>query len=153
MHQPPGFRDSSHPNYVCRLQKSLYGLKQAPRAWFQRFTNYVTTIGFTQSKSDHSLFIYHNKNDIAFLLIYVDDIILTASSDQVRSSIISRLHSEFAMTDLGLLSSFLGISVTHKDGYLYLSQSTYAESILKRAGMSSCKSCPTPIDTKPKMSI
>nr|GFA23715.1 ribonuclease H-like domain-containing protein [Tanacetum cinerariifolium] len=34
MHQPPGFVDSAHPDYVCHLQHSLYGLKQAPRAWF-----------------------------------------------------------------------------------------------------------------------
>ncbi|GKB37501.1 ribonuclease H-like domain-containing protein [Tanacetum coccineum] len=34
MHQPPGFVDSAHPDYVCHLQRSLYGLKQAPRAWF-----------------------------------------------------------------------------------------------------------------------
>ncbi|GKF33693.1 ribonuclease H-like domain-containing protein, partial [Tanacetum coccineum] len=37
MQQPPGFRDSQHPDHVCLLQRSLYGLKQAPRAWFQRF--------------------------------------------------------------------------------------------------------------------
>ncbi|GJX79242.1 ribonuclease H-like domain-containing protein, partial [Tanacetum coccineum] len=37
MHQPLGFVDSSHPDYVCHLQRSLYGLKKAPRAWFQRF--------------------------------------------------------------------------------------------------------------------
>jgi len=33
MHQPLGFRDLGHPDYVCLLKKSLYGLKQAPRAW------------------------------------------------------------------------------------------------------------------------
>ncbi|GJT55534.1 ribonuclease H-like domain-containing protein [Tanacetum coccineum] len=32
MHQPPGFVDTTHPDYVCHLQRSLYGLKQAPRA-------------------------------------------------------------------------------------------------------------------------
>ncbi|GJY35032.1 ribonuclease H-like domain-containing protein [Tanacetum coccineum] len=42
MHQPPRFRDSIHPDYVCLLQRSLYGLKQAPRAWFQRFASYIT---------------------------------------------------------------------------------------------------------------
>ena len=30
--QPPGYEDSSHPNYICKLDKALYGLKQAPRA-------------------------------------------------------------------------------------------------------------------------
>ncbi|GJV77134.1 ribonuclease H-like domain-containing protein [Tanacetum coccineum] len=38
MHQPPGFTDSAHSDYVCLLQKSLYGLKQAPRACFFYFT-------------------------------------------------------------------------------------------------------------------
>ena len=46
MHQPLGFRDRDRPDHVCLLQKSLYGLKQAPRAWYQRFDECVTTIGF-----------------------------------------------------------------------------------------------------------
>ncbi|GJZ07716.1 ribonuclease H-like domain-containing protein [Tanacetum coccineum] len=48
MQQPPGFRDSQHPDHVCLLQRSLYGLKQAPRAWFQRFAAYAARL-FLQS--------------------------------------------------------------------------------------------------------
>ncbi|GJR76321.1 ribonuclease H-like domain-containing protein [Tanacetum coccineum] len=44
MHQPPGFWDSVHPDYVCLLQRSLFGLKQAPRARFQWFASYVTRL-------------------------------------------------------------------------------------------------------------
>nr|GEV08463.1 reverse transcriptase [Tanacetum cinerariifolium] len=51
MHQPPGFWDSVHPDYVCLLQRSLYGLKQAPRVWFQRFASYITRVGFSHSRS------------------------------------------------------------------------------------------------------
>jgi hypothetical protein len=76
MHQPPGFRDPEHPDYVCLLLRSLYGLKQAPRAWFQRFATYITTVGFTPSRCDSSLFIYRQGDDIAFLLLYVDDTFL-----------------------------------------------------------------------------
>ncbi|GKB25388.1 ribonuclease H-like domain-containing protein [Tanacetum coccineum] len=83
MHQPPGFRDPEHPDYVCLLQRSLYGLKQAPRAWFQRFAAYITTVGFTPSRCDSSLFIYRQGDDTSFLLLYVDDIVLTASSDRL----------------------------------------------------------------------
>nr|GEV11441.1 ribonuclease H-like domain-containing protein [Tanacetum cinerariifolium] len=50
MHQPLGFRDSIHPDYVCLLQRSLYGLKQAPRAWFQRFASYITRVGFVGAR-------------------------------------------------------------------------------------------------------
>ncbi|XP_050874988.1 uncharacterized mitochondrial protein AtMg00810-like [Lathyrus oleraceus] len=89
---------------------------------------------------------------MAYLLLYVDDITLTASSDNLCQSIISRLNSEFAMKDLGPLNYFLGIAVTRHDGGLFLSQKKYADEILERAGMSSCKSCPTLVDTKPKLS-
>lgn len=86
MQQPPGFRDKSRPDYVCLLQKSLYGLKQAPRAWYQRFADFVGTIGFINSKSDNSLFVYSQGTDIAYILLYVDDIILVTSSDHLNRS-------------------------------------------------------------------
>jgi hypothetical protein len=144
MHQPPGFRDPRHPDYVCLLKKSLYGLKQAPRAWYQRFTEFVATLGFSHSTCDHSLFIYHNGNDIAYILLYVNDIILSASSDTLRQYIMSNLSGEFAMKDLGSISYFLSISVTRHSGGLFLSQHKYAEEIIEGASMSSCKPVSTP---------
>jgi len=90
--------------YVCLLKKSLYGPKQAPRAWQQRFAYYVSRLGFSHSKADHSLFIYRQGNAMAYILPYVDDIILTSSSDALRTSTMTLLGSEFAMKDLGPLS-------------------------------------------------
>ncbi|GJZ67908.1 ribonuclease H-like domain-containing protein [Tanacetum coccineum] len=88
--------------------RSLYGLKQAPRAWFNRFARYATCIGFSPSRCDSSLFIYRHGAETAYLLIYVDDIMLTASSSGLLQRIISSLHKEFDMTDLGALNYFLG---------------------------------------------
>ncbi|XP_071735030.1 uncharacterized mitochondrial protein AtMg00810-like [Rutidosis leptorrhynchoides] len=147
-----GFRDPVHPDYVCHLKKSLYGLKQAPREWYQRFADFVATLGFTHSKCDHSLFIYKNGRDTAYLLLYVDDIILTTSSDVLRLTIMNHLSNEFAMKYLGKLDYFLGISVQHTSSGLFLNQSKYAREIVERAGMSSCKPARTPVDTKSKLS-
>ena len=119
--QPKGFIDLVAPNSVCLLQKSLYGLKQAPRAWNQRFSNFICSIGFTTSKSDASLFVYKAGDNMAYLL-YVDDIIVTASSPALLQHVTSRLQSKFAMTDLGNLHHFLGISVTWDSSRLFLSQ-------------------------------
>ncbi|XP_022041549.1 uncharacterized mitochondrial protein AtMg00810-like [Helianthus annuus] len=124
----------------------------APRAWYQRFTDFVTLQGFRQSKSDNSLFIYHHGHEIAYLLIYVDDIILTTSSEDLRIRLLHKLSSEFAMKNLGPLSYFLGIQVTREGDTMFLSQQAYVRDILHRASMDSCKSVATPVDTQSKLS-
>jgi hypothetical protein len=111
--QPPDFIDPSTPNSVCLLQKLLYSLKQAPIAWYQRCVSYLVNLGFTASALNVSLFVYKHGSQLAYLLLYVDDIILTASSSELLQSITTCLHLEFAMIDLGDLSYFLGISVTY----------------------------------------
>lgn len=85
MEQPPGFV-SSDPNLVCHLHKALYGLKQAPRQWFERLKGTLIEFGFCPSKHDSSLFIYKHHNCVAYLLVYVDDIILTGSSPSLLQS-------------------------------------------------------------------
>nr|GEV55362.1 copia protein [Tanacetum cinerariifolium] len=124
--------------------RSLYGLKQAPRAWFQRFAAYIATVGFTPSRCDSSLFIYKHGDDTAFLLLYVDDIVLTASSDPLLQQIIASLHREFSMTDLG-------ISVTRDSSGMFLSQCKYAMEILERAHIVGCNPSRTPVDTESKL--
>ncbi|GKA41846.1 ribonuclease H-like domain-containing protein [Tanacetum coccineum] len=88
---------------------------------------------------------------VAYLLIYVDDIVLTASSMDLLRRIISSLHKEFDMTDLGALNYFLGISVTRDSIGMLLSQNKYALELLKRAHMANCNPTRTPVDTESKL--
>ena len=111
----------------------------------------MATLGFQHCKSDHSLFIYNKEYDIAYILLYVGDIILVASSDSLRRYIMSFLSVEFIMKDLGPLSYFLGIDVTRTTTNMFLSQKSMQKIFLKRAGITNCKTCPKPIDTKPKL--
>nr|CAB3464295.1 unnamed protein product [Digitaria exilis] len=149
--QPSGFEDPAHPDYVCRLNKSLYGLKQAPRAWYSRFAAFLLSLGFVEAKSDTSLFVYRRGSDLIYLLLYVDDIVLTASSSALLRRTISALQQEFSMKDLGQLHHFPGMSVQRSGSGLLLSQRQYMLDILDRAGMADCKSCTTPVDTNPKL--
>ncbi|KAJ9563189.1 hypothetical protein OSB04_008349 [Centaurea solstitialis] len=151
MHQPPGFRDPRFPDHVCHLQRSLYGLKQAPRTWYHRFAEYAVRLGFHRSRTDSSLFIHHSPEATAYLLLYVDDIILTASSTTFLGQIITQLSHEFAMTDLGALNYFLGISACRSPTGLFLSQQKYATEILERANMLNCKPARTPTDSAQKL--
>ncbi|GJV85928.1 ribonuclease H-like domain-containing protein [Tanacetum coccineum] len=123
MHQPPRFWDSVHPDYV----------------------------DFSHSRCNSSLFIYKQGTDTAYLLLYVDDIVLTASSEILLLQIIKSLHQEFTMTDMGPLNYFLGISILRDSLELFLSQKKYAVEILDRAHMVNCNPSRTPIDTESKL--
>jgi hypothetical protein len=150
--QPSGFIDSNHPDFVCKLNKSLYGFKQAPHAWFLRFTAFLSKIGFIAAKSDSSLFIMHQGSHTTYLLLYVDDIVLTTSSSPLLTKIINGLQQEFSMTDLGPLQHFLGIAVTRSQSGLFLSQEQYAVELLDKANMSNCNPCVTLVGTATKLS-
>jgi hypothetical protein len=108
-------------------------------------------LGFVETKLDTSLVIYQRRSDTAYLLLYVDDIVLTASSPGLLRWIISALQQEFAMKDLGALHHFLGMHVQRSGDGLLLSQRQYMLDILDRAGMAECKSCSTLVDTNPKV--
>nr|GEY78329.1 ribonuclease H-like domain-containing protein [Tanacetum cinerariifolium] len=90
-------------------------------------------------------------DDTMFWLLYVDDIVLTASSDRLLQQIIASLHRKFFITDLGALNYFLGISVTRDTSGMFLSQRKYAMEILERAHMVGCNPSRTPVDTESKL--
>ncbi|XP_071678497.1 uncharacterized protein [Lolium perenne] len=150
--QPTGFVDPERPDDVCLLSRSLYGLKQAPRAWYQRIAGFLHQLGFRSTRSDASLFVYRTGNDMAYLLLYVDDIILTASTAALLRQLTDRLRAEFALKDLGPLHYFLGIEVVRRADGFFLHQRKYAHELLERAGMLNCNPAPTPVDTKAKLS-
>jgi hypothetical protein len=131
--------------------KSLYGLKQAPRTWYSWFATYLTTLGFIEVKSDTSLFIFHRGSDTVYLLLYVDDIILTVSSTELLHRTISAFQRKFTMKDLGPLHHFLVIIVERRSDDLFLHQRTYTLDILKRVVMTDCKLCTTPVDLQAKL--
>nr|GEY50517.1 reverse transcriptase domain-containing protein [Tanacetum cinerariifolium] len=151
MYQPSGFVDSRFPHHVCLLLCSLYGLKHAHRAWFQRLASYVLRVGFSSSRCDSSLFIYQHGFEVAYLVIYIDDIVPMTSYMDLLRRIIFSLHKKFDMTDLGALNYLLGISVTRDSTCMFMSQKKYALELLKRAHMTNCNPTRTPVDTKSKL--
>nr|KYP55969.1 Copia protein [Cajanus cajan] len=80
---------------VCKLQKALYGLKHAPCAWFERLTSVLLMLGFNKSKCDPSLFIFSDSTTIVYMLVYMDDIILTRNSSPIIGYISVNKVSQF----------------------------------------------------------
>jgi histone deacetylase 1/2 len=153
MKQPPGFAHPNAPNHICRLDKALYGLKQAPRAWYSRLSTKLQDFGFTPSKADTSLFLYTRAGVTIFVLIYVDDIIVTSSSDHAVSTLLKDLNAHFAIKDLGPLHFFLGIEVKRTHDALLLTQEKYANGFVAKVSMLGCKPAPTPLSSFESLSL
>lgn len=145
MIQPPGFVNKNFPDHVCRLKKALYGLKQAPRAWYTELRVFLLSLGFVNSTADASLFIYKKPEVTLYLLVYVDDIIMTGNSSAELSKLIATLAARFSLKDLGCLSYFLGVEVIPSAAGMFLSQRKYIIDLLHKSGMTNTKPASTPL--------
>ena len=74
--QPEGVVAGRKENLVYKLQKSIYGLKQASRSWNIQFDQVVKSFGFTQNPDEPCVCKKSKGKVIAFLVLYVDDILL-----------------------------------------------------------------------------
>jgi len=146
MAQSEGFVNVSKPTHVCRLIKSLYGLKQAPRAWYNKLKEALISLGFIRSVADASLFIKRIADYVLFVLVYVDDILLTGSSSAALQACIHDLDCQFALKTLGAVNYFLGFEAYRNTSGLYLTQTKYVVDLLKKVGMEDCKPCDTPMN-------
>jgi len=80
---------------VCKLERSLYGLKQASRQWNLELTKLLLSQGFYQSKSDYSLFFKVSQGLCTFILVYVDDLLITGDDVSSITQIKAKLHEDF----------------------------------------------------------
>jgi len=130
---------SSQGRYVCKLLKSLYGLKQAPRQWFEKLSTALIQFGFHQSKADYTLFTKKTAQEFTMVLIYVDDMVIIGSNATTVSTLKLHLSSQFHMKDLGCLSYFLGLEVSHTAEDIFLCQKKCAQDLHKKTKMTHCR--------------
>jgi len=136
----------TNQHIACRLIKSIYGLKQSPRAWYGKINTFFHNHGFHRSERDHNVHIHSFFKLI--LLLYVDDLVITAPRLEDVDWIRGLLHEEFEMTDLGPLTVFLGMEIRRNRVLqcLHLYQQRYIDNILARFGMSTAATVSTPSD-------
>lgn len=153
MNQPQGFVDTQFPHHVCKLNKAIYGLRQAPRAWFDKLRSSFLQHGFTNSKTDTSLFFSCKQGKLLLILVYVDDILITGDDSAMIHQLIKDLHFQFALKTLGPVSYFLGLEVFRDATGLYLYQHKYIMDLLERTHMLDSSSQPTPMCPSVKLTV
>ncbi|KAI3808618.1 hypothetical protein L1987_24573 [Smallanthus sonchifolius] len=150
MKVPQGFSKEGETR-VCRLRQSLYGLKQASRNWYHKFTKFLLSLDFKQSKADHSLFTYQKGGIYVAILIYVDNVIIVGNNAEKIQQTKQQLDEEFSVKNLGPLKYFLGIEVAKTSDRLVLSQRKYTLDILKDSGMLGCRPSAFPFEQGTKL--
>ncbi|GAU24468.1 hypothetical protein TSUD_319450 [Trifolium subterraneum] len=142
---PQGLEGTSD-NQVCKLTKSLYGLKQASRQWYEKLSQFLTTLGYAHMPSDPTLFTKQTKTSFTTLLVYVDDIVLTGDSLEEIEATKAHLNKAFGIKDIGILKYFLGLEVAHSQQGITLCQRKYCLDLLTETGSLGCKPSSVPMD-------
>jgi hypothetical protein len=114
---------------------------------------YITSLSFVEAKFDTSLFVFQRGTNTVYRLLYVDNIVLTASNAALLQQTISALKQKFTMKDLRPLHHFLGVSVHHQVDGLFLTQRQFALDIIEQAGMMDYKPVSTLVDIQAKVSV
>uniref|UniRef100_A0AAV1TFV9 Reverse transcriptase Ty1/copia-type domain-containing protein n=1 Tax=Peronospora matthiolae TaxID=2874970 RepID=A0AAV1TFV9_9STRA len=128
MDQPAGYLDKKQLDYVCKLKRSLYGLNESPRMWNQTIDGFMIKMGFRKCEPDHCVYIKRDDQDMIFVVLYVDDLILASSSNELLKSTKMALSTRFEMKDLGELNYFLGMKIKNdrKTGMVTVRQTKFS---------------------------
>src|SRR6266850_662180 len=132
---------------VKQLLKALYGLKQAGHKWYDALHAMVTDLDFRISKVDPGVFTACIQKDILILAVHVDNCTMTINLQKLIMLYKEKLHTWYALTDLGPVSWLLRIQVTHnhETRTISLSQEAYIKSVIACFSLANMKAYSTPM--------
>ncbi|KAL0448667.1 UNVERIFIED_CONTAM: hypothetical protein Slati_1423100 [Sesamum latifolium] len=138
---PEGFTVVGEGQKVCRLQRSIYSLKKASRSWNTHFDEVIQGYDFIKNEHDPCVYKKISESSVAYLVLYVDDILLIENEVKVLGDIKAWFSTQFSMKDMGEASYILGIKIYRDRSrrMLGLTQSSYIEKVLKRFKMENSK--------------
>jgi len=148
MKQPERYVDPAHPEKVCRCLQALYGLKTASRVCCARLDACLTAQGFENIDPDACFYLQMEHGEVIMVPVYVDDLLLVASSLQAMDTIKTALCESLETEDPGEAKVILGLEIRRDKtlGILKLSQRKYATEELEKFGMVDCNYIATPLE-------
>ncbi|CAI5482680.1 unnamed protein product [Closterium sp. Yama58-4] len=150
LRRPPGFTGSFPPGTQWRLQRPVYGLRQAPREWHDTLRDTLAALGFAPSTADPSLFLRTDTSLPPFyILVYVDDLVFATADTTGLAYVKSKLQRRHTCTDLGELTSYLGLRITRDRARrtITLTQSHMVQQVLQRFRFTYSSPQSTPLPT------
>ena len=80
---------------MCKIQQYIYGLVQASRSWNIRFDEVIKAFGFIQTYGEACIYKKVSGSSVAFLILYVDGILLIGNDIEFLDSIKECLKKVF----------------------------------------------------------
>ncbi|CAI7834568.1 unnamed protein product [Closterium sp. NIES-53] len=148
--RPPGFTRSFPAGTQWSLRRPVYGLRQAPREWHDTLRSTLAALGFAPSTADPSLFLRTDTTLPPFyVLVYVDDLVFATADTEELAHVKSELQKRHTCTDLGELTSYLGLRITWDRAQctITLTQSHMVQQVLQRFGFTYSLPQSTPLPT------
>jgi hypothetical protein len=152
VHQSSGFMIPGKEGKVLRLRMALYGLRQAPRAWHAKLDSTLKGMGFWQSPHEVAIYRRGNGGNALLVGVYVDDLVITGTKDAEVAAFMEEMKATSQLSDLRLLSFYLGIEVHQGDFRITLRQTTYVKCVVELAGLTDCNTALTPMEERLKLS-
>ena len=144
MKQPKGYDDGT--GRICQLIKTLYGLKQAGREWNHEFDSKMRKCGYARLQSDPYVYMWHIGEDFAIIAVWVDDLLIFATTIDLQDKARTDIVKEWEVTDLGEPQKIIGIEIMRTPECIMISLSKYIELILRKEGHEHCNPVSTPLD-------
>ncbi|CAI7877937.1 unnamed protein product [Closterium sp. NIES-53] len=150
LRRPPGFTRTFPAGTHWSLRRPVYGLRQAPREWHDTLRTTLAALGFALSTADPLLFLRTDTTlQMFYNLVYVDDLVFATADTEALAHVKSELQKRHTCTDLGELTSYLGLRITwdRAQHTITLTQSHMVQQVLQHFGFTYSSPQTTPLPT------
>jgi hypothetical protein len=136
----------AEPAGCHQLLKGIPGIKQGSRLFYLKLKSFLLAQGYTQLKADPCVYYRVSPSGLVLLAVWVDDVLAVVPNDEEWALFVACIRTEFALSDKGAVSTFLGMDFKQSADFseVSLSQHKSITDLRERAGMQNCGFAPTP---------
>ena len=129
--QPPRFDGTyKHKSTHGQLKGNLYGTPAAANIYSTHLHKHLKKHGYTQLRSDTSLFIKRDDKDIILIGISMDDFLPVATNRHMIDKLYTVLRTKYKVKRLGQPDTYLNWTIQYRKEGIHISQPQHIDSVV-----------------------
>ncbi|MDN6612720.1 MAG: hypothetical protein L0L09_14360, partial [Staphylococcus equorum] len=148
---PKGTKDytSDGKQKVYKVLQALYGLRQAPKRWYDMFTTFLVSIGFTACTFSSNIFVKGSGENQIIIAVYVDDTLVMSSNLDALDATVDEVTKKFKTDEPAPIKKFLGLNIKQSEDFskVHINGAEYINKVATRMGLEHCIPSKTPMAT------